>query len=334
LIKNTPFGQQMLPKKRFNIDKDSTAKLTAGIGLVVFILGFVAFKTSEQAAQIRVVYNESEHGFSNLASERPMGTRDEEIFKTCKPAGNPKQMATDTKLTCKVKVPRDMKSPILVYYGIGTFYQNFATYIKSEVPSELVGKKASDSVREFRCRGEHTRERSGKQIVPCGEKATSLFNDRIDIEGNEIDRTNVAWPSDVARYHNPKDYLDRPKTMWMNDLFPKVVNKTLGVQTEAFAQWMRPAALGRVWNNYGWLQKELKKGENLTLNIHSEFRTPDGTSKMFVLTERNWLGGRHNGLGVALMLCGGVCFGMMIMACFMDQIKSGLQRGGRMKACP
>jgi len=317
--------------------------------VVIFLLGLIVFKTSNAAAQIRIVYHESEHGESNLASERPMGTKDDELFKSCTPkevrmSSDPQagvlhrnlniQPPKPTELTCKVTIPRDMKPPILIYYGLGTFYQNFATYIKSEVPSELVGKKASDSVREFRCPGEHTRERSGRIIVPCGEKATSLFNDRIDIEGNEIEKTNVAWPSDVARYHNPKDYLDRPKTMWMNDLFPKVVNKTLGVQTEAFAQWMRPAALGRVWNNYGWLKKELKKGENLTLNIHSEFRTPDGTSKMFVLTERNWLGGRHNGLGMALMLCGGVCFGMMIMACFMDQIKSGLQKGGRMKGCP
>jgi len=273
---------------------------------------------SRAAGQLRIVYHSARNGYSNLASERPMGTTDKEMFNNCSISSGGYSGKTNSSklLECKVKVPRTMKPPILIYYGLGQFYQNFVTYIKSEVPKELAGKQVSESMREFKCRGKHTREKDGKQIVPCGSKATSLFTDRLEITGMTIDRTDVAWPSDVARYNNPSDYPQRPNTMWMKDMFPEIVDASLGVKTEAFATWMRPAALGRVWNNYGWLNEELKEGDELKLKINSHFETPDGSSKMFVLTQRNRLGGRHDGLAVAFMLCGCICFGMASMACF------------------
>jgi len=283
------------------------------------LLGLLAYHQSQAAAQVRLVYGDSGNGLTNLAGERPMGTKDDEFFgpKHCKRGTYAKE------LVCNVKVPREMKPPILVYYGLGSFYQNFVTYLKSEVPAELAGKTVSESARAFKCRGEHTRKLGSKSIVPCGSKATSLFNDTLTITGMDISKTNVAWPSDVARYSNPTDYPKRENTLWMHDLYPDVVSAEDGVKSEAFVQWMRPAALGRVWNAYGWLLKDLHAGDNIELKIHDEFVTPNGSSKMLVLTERNLLGGRHDGLGLCFMVCGVNCFGMMAVALFMNSRMHG-----------
>merc|ERR1719362_1777740 len=86
-----------------------------------------------------------------------------------------------SQLTCNVIVPRDMKPPLLVYYGVGPFYQNVVTYIKSEVPKELRGMKVSRAAREEKCLNTESREKNGKDIVPCGMKAISLFNDTLEL---------------------------------------------------------------------------------------------------------------------------------------------------------
>merc|ERR1712113_928533 len=129
----------------------------------------------------------------------------------------------------------------------------------------------------------------------------------------KIDQTNIAWPSDVRRYNNPKDYPDEPNkkgrsnTTWLYQLFPEVVSQKEGVKSEAFAAWMRPEALGRVWNHYGWVDQHLKRGTNISFIIENNFNATAQSSKFFVITERNVVGGRHTALGISLMMIGGVC---------------------------
>merc|ERR1711953_1059144 len=146
---------------------------------------------------------------------------------------------------------------------------------------------------------------------PCGMKAISLFNDTLELHHKdgyqiEINKEGVAWSSDVQRYQNPDDYLTRSDTMWLYELFPDVVDRLEGVKNEAFAAWMRPAALGRVWNNYGWVNEALNKGDTISFQINSSFNATVESSKLFVITERNVFGARHSSLGMAIMIIGGV----------------------------
>lgn len=215
-----------------------------------------------------------------------------------------------------------MKPPLLVYYAVAPFYQNIATYIKSEVPKELMGRRVDDETREARCLDEKSRERNGKNIVPCGEKATTVFNDTLELLKKDskpinISKTRVAWNSDVKRYKNPDNYLSND-TMWLYELFPNVIKKDEGVKSEAFAAWMRPAAFGRVWNHYGWVNEKLEAGDNISFNINSFFNAPAESSKMFVISERNVLGGRNIALGTFLMMFGVICLIVSYILC-LDQ---------------
>jgi hypothetical protein len=141
------------------------------------------------------------------------------------------------------------------------------------------------------------------------------------IERTVIHANNLATPG-IGDLKNSAVLND---ITYPEDIADKVYIKTAedGVKSEAFVRWMRPAALGRVWNAYGWLLKDLHAGENIELKIHDEFVTPNGSSKMLVLTERNLLGGRHDGLGLCFMVCGVNCFGMMAVALFMNSRMHG-----------
>lgn len=251
----------------------------------------------------------AEQGETMLASEIPWGSMENEIFKKDYCDVNSGQ--NEGNFTCHVRVPRDMNPPLFVYYGVGPFYQNLVTYIKSEIPQELMGKPVDTATREAKCRYKESRERDGKQIVPCGSKAITLFNDTLELfhqngTAIKINKTGIAWQSDVKRYNNPEDYLKRPKTLWLHELFPDVVPEDEGVKNEAFAAWMRPAALGRVWNHYGWVEEKLNENDTISFRIESKYNATAESSKYFVITERNAFGGRHSALGRVLMTAGGV----------------------------
>merc|ERR1712070_240768 len=129
----------------------------------------------------------------------------------------------------------------------------------------------------MRCVSERTRKVSGEgsdDIVPCGLKATTVFNDSFtlaDATGQvlTIDKTNIAWPSDVGRYKNPVDYGSRTHTSWLYERYPSdVITQSDGVDSELFAEWMRPAALNRVWNAYGRIPQSVPR-QRLQLSIHN-----------------------------------------------------------------
>merc|ERR1719253_114381 len=140
-----------------------------------------------------------------------------------------------------------MEPPILLYYTLGPFYQSYSDYLKSEVKNELYGNEAADGEREKKCSNELTRiGPNGEDIVPCGLKAYSFFNDTFQVtklaQGNTsqfaglplaIDTAGVAWDSDVERYNNPEDYMPRPDTQELYERYPFHPNlREQGVKNE------------------------------------------------------------------------------------------------------
>lgn len=319
-VKLTPYAQQELKPWRFRYTPKATMKITCGCGIALLLMGSLVHWHAWDAAQVRVIYQMAKQGPTKLVSEVSWGTLENEVFNHthCQPGdGNV--------ITCNAIVPSEMRPPLLVYYGVGPFYQNIVTYLKSEVSKELMGKDVDEATREKKCLDVNLRVRNGSNIVPCGAKAASLFNDTLELYHNNgsrivIDNKNIAWNSDVSRYNNPADYkTGRPNTTWLYELFPDVVKREEGVKNEAFAAWMRPSALGRVWNHYGWINERLHKNDIISFNISSSFdATPEG-SKLFVITERNVFGGRHTDLGVALIITGVASLVLFLIVCLVDR---------------
>merc|ERR1712008_148537 len=293
----------------------STMRIAFCCGLGLLAMGFLVHEKSRRAAQVRVIYQPAAKGETWLASKIPWGTQMDEVTRA--------HECNHT--TCHVKIPRKMTPPLLVYYGVGPFYQNIVSYLKSEVSQELMGKYVAQATREAKCRDKESRERDGKQMVPCGTKAATLFNDTLELvdqNGNQINitKTGIAWESDVKRYNNPPDYPNRPNTTWLYQQHPGIVSNQTGVKSEAFASWMRPAALGRVWNHYGWVEQEFNGGDTISFKINSSFNANE-SSKFFAITERNIFGGRHNRFGSILMIVGGSCLFLSFLVCLHDMPK-------------
>merc|ERR1719446_1354928 len=166
-------------------------------------LGSWAVEESASSKQIRIHYEGPD-------GNDPWGTKESEVIRAqdeCKHNSN--------RCRIKVKLREDMKPPILLYYAIGPYYQNYNDYLKSEVPKELHGKIVPESLRDTLCVEPTRTTPDGQSIVPCGMKATSVFNDSFTIEGFEIDKSGLAWKEDLERFANPPDYRKREKTSWL-----------------------------------------------------------------------------------------------------------------------
>jgi len=247
-----------------------------------------------------------------LWSHVPMGTREDEMLRAnCSTLSGGGELCS-----VKVTLPSGMRKPML-YYAVGPFYQNYNAYMKSELIPELMGHEVSESQREKSCVAPTRLDSAGEQIVPCGMKATSVFNDTFHVVGHRLLRDHVAWRSDVQRYNNPElDYPGRPNTSWLYERYPEVIPEEQGVKTQSFADWMRPSAVPRVWNRYGYFNQTLEPGAQLEFQIYSHFpiNTIPGGYKVLVLTEYSAFGARHNGFGYILIGAGGMCFVLALVA--------------------
>jgi len=307
-IDTSPLAQQNGWSVRHIFDHTRLKLVLLFLGTMNVFLGVYAVYGSANAAQIRIHY-EGPDGYD------PWGTKDHEVWRAQEECERQHKAGSSKKCTVKVKLPHDMPAPVLLYYAIGPYYQNFNDYLKSEVSKELHGENVPEALRIAQCVKPTRIDDRGRQIVPCGMKATSMFNDTFLIKDHDIDKSNLAWPEDVARFRNPSDYRKREKTSWLYDRYEDIENiKEEGVKNEQFLVWMRPSALARVWNPYGYLrEKTLKKGQTLSIEIESNYPMKQmGGWKQLVLTTVGTMGGRHHGFGYCLLISGVLCFVLWI----------------------
>jgi hypothetical protein len=86
-------------------------------------------------------------------------------------------------ITQTIKIPKDMKAPVYVYYELDNFYQNHRRYVKSRADTQLRGDdKFFVTGCEPRDKGSCT-SKGGKKgecaVYPCGLIAWSVFNDTL-----------------------------------------------------------------------------------------------------------------------------------------------------------
>jgi len=312
----SPLGQRELPTVRFGFKRRSVSVVFCGVlaAVVLCVMGGIALHFSAAASQVLVTYSKTEQAANWW--ETPWlapgyGTTSEESFEcTLSAAGS---------CEVPVKLPANMTNP-WIFYLVGPFYQSHSAYLRSEVVPELHGKEVPEQLREALCVESTRVTDDGEDIVPCGMKATSLFNDTFAVRQGgsdlEIDYSVSAWRSDVSRYNNPEDYLQRSLTSWLPDRYQEpAVFEDLGVKSEHFVDWMRPSALPRVWNRYGSINGTFEKGTTLTISIQSNYPVQGipGSLKRVLLTEMNEMGGRHSGFGLGLIVSGVLC-GLIALA--------------------
>jgi len=201
-----------------------------------------------------------------------------------------------------------------MYYVVDPFFQNYNRYVLTVYHNQLHGKKIGKGSLS-RCKNtDSLTTPSGKEMVPCGLMATSVFNDTFEIvahngeSGVTIDQTGIAWKSDVDRFENPEGYGEAGKEKsWIVDRYPGFPQ---GAKNEHFVAWMRPEAYPSVRKPYGWLrEKSLRKGDTLTLRINASFPTESlEASKELVLTTVTAFGGRNDAFGIFLIAVGLICF--------------------------
>ena len=119
--------------------------------------------------------------------------------------------------TLTYEVPADMKPPVLVYYEITNFHQNYNKYVSSRDDSQLTGRvEGQDAISEAAC--QPLNKLGETWINPCGLIANTFFNDRIslvnsdsalDDQGNSLVMVEegIAWSSDLKyRFTMPDGY--------------------------------------------------------------------------------------------------------------------------------
>jgi len=106
----------------------------------------------------------------------------------------------------------DMKAPILVYYQLTNFYQNYRKYYQSFDQYQLYGRVGSqDSVSQANC--QPLNKLGNVTINPCGLIANTFFNDVFElVAGRSSDgeslvmyEEGIAWQSDIEYLYAQPD---------------------------------------------------------------------------------------------------------------------------------
>ena len=225
------------------------------------------------------------------------------------------------KCTVKPQINQDMKAPIIVYYKLEGFFQNHRRYVKSKSIEQLLGNSWKDKgectpIITNKDMGFEENKSSisenndtlskGEIAVPCGLIAKTYFNDSFKfsrgIEEIKVNQNNIAFPKDKELYKNAKK-----EKQWID------------IEDEHFLVWMRPAGLPNFRKLWGRIEKDLKTGDNITIEIENNYDVEENIfRKSIVLSTTNEFGGKNTFLGVSFIVVGiislllGIAFPLLI----------------------
>jgi len=262
------FTQQRLPSWQFVFTWRRILVVMGAAGVVLLGFGLIAISLSRSAQQVRIQYDGAD-------SEGPLGTQPEELHRQRCVAGGD---GSTSSCVVTVSVAEDMEPPILLYYSVDAFHQNYLSYVLS--------------VAWLDCKADG-------DAGPCGSPATTFFNDTFELCGASampIDETGLAWETDLERFgRGPGGGAAR----WFSQL---------RTTPEHFVAWLRPDALPRTRKPYGYLQERLRKGQEISVCINASFPVEGiNAQKELVLTTLTSLGGRDDALGIFLLASGVAC---------------------------
>ena len=205
-------------------------------------------------------------------------------------------------------IKEDISKPVYVYYQLDGFFQNSRRYVKSKEVAQLTGDKPYSNEN---CDPVETNEEMGfinekKSInneslnpndiaIPCGLMAKTFFNDifsfSINDKGIDVDQKNIAFDKDKKLYNKEPD----PSRQWTN------------ITDEHFLVWMRPSGLPNPRKLWGKIDQDLKKDDNITINITNNYDVSyyEGKKKI-ILSNTTIFGGNNKFLAICYIIVGGL----------------------------
>ena len=281
-IKDSRFKQQRLPAWR-PVPTIMTIVIVFSIfGLVFIILGIILLAYSKKVKRLELEY-------SNKCT----------LGKMC---------------TQSINVEEDIDKPVFIYYQLDGFYQNSRRYLKSKNTDQLRGKtKDTDD-----CEPAETYEQMNLGInysingnplnmkdnaIPCGLVAKTFFNDTYNFSINNesifVDETDISFAKDRDLY-SENNY---PDQQW-HDL-----------TDEHFLVWMRPSGLPNPRKLWGKIDRDLKVGETININIANNYNvTAYKGKKKIILSNATVFGGKNKFLGISYIVVG--CLGILCAIIF------------------
>ena len=271
-VKNSRFKQQRLPAWRPVPTIMSVIIVFSVFGIVFIILGIILLVYSNKVKSVEIEY------------------QDCGVSTSCQKV---------------LRLDKDIDEPVFIYYQLDGFFQNSRRYVKSKNMDQLQGDKISDeddckpAVKNSEMDFGDIKSINGKDLVPgnvaipCGLMAKTFFNDTyqfsINNERISVNETDITFAKDRDLYKkNPS-----PDNQW-HDL-----------TDEHFIVWMRPSGLPNPKKLWGRINRDLKNGDLITIDIQSNYNVSiyEGKKKI-VLSNATKFGGKNKFLGISYIVVG------------------------------
>ncbi|XP_062199843.1 ALA-interacting subunit 5-like isoform X2 [Phragmites australis] len=285
------FTQQQLQACKPILTPQTAIPVLVFVGLIFIPIGLACIAASNKVIEVVDQY-ETICVPGNMLHNKVAYIQNPSIDKTC---------------TRILKIPKDMKKPIYIYYQLDKFYQNHRRYVKSRSNNQLRDPKMVSDTKS--CKPEATE--SGNPIVPCGLVAWSLFNDTYSFaRGNEmlmVNKKGISWRSErehiFGKHVYPKNF-QNGTLIGGGRLDP---SKPLSKQEDLIV-WMRTAALPTFRKLYGRIEVDLQADELITVTTQNNYNSYSfGGKKALVLSTAGVLGGKNSFLGRAYVIVGMAC---------------------------
>jgi len=198
--------------------------------------------------------------------------------------------------TITMNVPKLMKQPVYLYYGIDDFRQNFRYYLRSKNNNQLAGKDITFAQANSSCFPAVTNADlgqtvswGGKPLVadaiasPCGLIAKSFFTDKFELWKETTNITlsdkNIAFPATVGTKH--KRIENSADLQWIDP------------ENEHFIVWMNIASHTSFRKLWAIVNQDLEAGL-YTMKIKNIYNVNAfGGKKHVVLSTTSAMGGKN-----------------------------------------